>query len=96
MKIVVIAHRSAKFKPEDIAPHLAVEARRALQFVAEDFVREIYSRRDGKGAVLVVEADSEATARAKLADLPLAKLGMLDFEFYPVGPYRGIVAAANA
>ena len=81
---------------EEIAEHLPAEAKRALQFVAEDFVREIYSRKDGKGAVLIVEAESEAAARAKLADLPLVRLGMLDLDFYPVGPYRAIVAAASA
>jgi hypothetical protein len=96
MKIIVIAHRSQKVPPEELAKHLPAEAKRALQFFAEDFVREIYSRKDGKGAVLIVEAESEAAARARLADLPLVKLGMLDLDFYPVGPYRGIVAAAKA
>jgi hypothetical protein len=96
VKIVVIAHRSQKVPPEEIAKHLPAEGKRALQFFAEDFVREIYSRKDGKGAVLIVEAESEAAARTKLAELPLVKLGLLDLDFYPVGPYRAIVAAANA
>lgn len=96
MKIIVIAHRSQKVPPDELARHLPAEGKRALQFVAEDFVREIYSRKDGKGAVLILEAESEAAARARLADLPLVKLGMLDLDFYPVGPYRAIVAAANA
>jgi hypothetical protein len=96
VKIIVIAHRSQKVPPDELARHLPAEGKRALQFVAEDFVREIYSRKDGKGAVLILEAESEAAARARLADLPLVKLGMLDLDFYPVGPYRAIVAAANA
>lgn len=96
MKLIVIAHRSQKVPPDELAKHLPAEGKRALQFVAEDFVREIYSRKDGKGAVLILEAESEAAARAKLADLPLVKLGMLDLDIYPVGPYRAIVAAANA
>ena len=96
MKIVVIAHRNEEHQPEDFAPYLEAEAKQALRFVAEDFVREIYSRADGKGAVLVIEAEDEEAARARLRELPLAQRGMLSFEIYPVVPYRGIVAAAQA
>ncbi len=96
MKIVIIANRSESYAPEDFAPHLPAEAKKALQLVADDFIREIYSRADGKGAVLVVEADSGDAALARLGELPLVQKGMLDFEVYPVVPYRGIVAAAEA
>ena len=96
MKIVVIAHRSENHPPEDFAPHLAAEAKKALQLVAEDFIREIYGRADGKGAVLVVEAADEAEVRRRLAELPLAQRGLLNFDIYPVVPYRGIVQAAEA
>lgn len=96
MKIVVVATRSDKFSAEEFAPHMGPEAKRALQFVAEDFFREIYSRTDGKGAIIVLEASSEEEARARAAELPLVQAGMLDLEFYPVQPYRGFVAAAEA
>lgn len=95
MKIVIIATRSENHAPEDFAPLLPGEAKKALQLVAADFIREIYSRADGKGAVLVVEADSGDAALARLGELPLMQKGMLDMEVYPVGPYRGIVAAAE-
>ncbi len=96
MKIVVVATRSEKFSAEEFAPLLPAEAKKALSLFAEDVVREIYSRKDGKGAILVLEADDEDAARARLAELPLAEAGMLEFEVYPVGPYRGIAAAAEA
>ena len=96
MKVVVVATRSEKFTAEDFAPLLPGEAKKALSLLAEDFVREIYSRKDGKGAVLVLEAADEDAARERLAELPLAEAGMLEFEVYPVGPYRGIVAAAES
>ena len=96
MKIVVVATRSDKFTAEEFAPHMGPEARKALQFVAEDFFREIYSRADGKGAIIVLEAPSEEEAQARLSELPLVQAGMLDLELYPVQPYRGIVAAAEA
>ena len=95
MKIIVVATRSEKFAAEDFAPLLPAESKKALSLLAEDFVREIYSRADGKGAILVLEAAGEDEARARLAELPLAEAGMLDFELYPVAPYRGIVAAVG-
>ena len=96
MKVIVVATRSEDFASDDFAPLLPAEAKKALQLVAEDVVREIYSRKDGKGAILVLEASSELEAMEYLADLPLAKAGMLKFDIYPVGPYRGIVLAADA
>ena len=96
MKIIVVATRSNKFSDKDFAALLPAEAKKALQLVAEDVVREIDSRQDKKGAILVLEADSEEAARARLAELPLAEAGMLDFDVYPVTAYRAIVAAAEA
>lgn len=96
MKIIVIAHRNEARPPEDFAPHLQAEVKTALSLLAEDFIREIYSRADGKGAILIVEAADEDEARRRLAELPLARNGLLTFDIYPVGPYRGIVAAAKS
>ncbi|HUT47924.1 MAG TPA: hypothetical protein VM325_01180 [Alphaproteobacteria bacterium] len=94
MKIFVIATRSGD--PDEIAKLLEPEAKIALQMVADDFVREIYSRKDGRGAVLVVEADSLEGAQERLGKLPLVAAKLLDLEFYPVGAYRAITAMANA
>lgn len=96
MKIVVVATRSENHSTEDFAPLLPGEAKKALQLVAADVFREIYSREDGKGAIIVMEADSEDAARARLDELPLVQAGMLELDVYPVGPYRGIIAASQA
>ena len=95
MKIIVVAHRNEDRPPEDFAPHLEAEVKAALSMLAEDFIREIYSRADGKGAVLVLEAADEDEVRRRLAELPLAQNDLLTFDIYPVGPDRGIVAAAK-
>jgi muconolactone delta-isomerase len=92
MRFIAIAHRSEKHKPEDFAPHLAAESAHAIKLFAQEKVREIFSRSDGKGAVLVVEAADEAEAEKILSELPLAKLGMLTFDIYGLKPYRGFVA----
>lgn len=95
MKIVVIATRADR-PDEEFAPHLEAEAKMALKMLADDFIREIYSRTDGQGAVLVIEAGSADEVTSRLGELPLVKAGLISFEIYPVAPYRGIVAAANA
>jgi hypothetical protein len=94
MKIFVVATRAGD--ADEIAKLLAPEAKMALQMVADDFIREIYSRKDGQGAVLVVEADSLEAAQARLGKLPLVEAGLLATEFYPVGAYRAIAAMAEA
>jgi hypothetical protein len=94
MKIFVVATRTGD--PDEIAKLLEPEAKMALGMVADDFVREIYSRKDGMGAVLCVEADSLEDAQARRGKLPLVEANLLTMEYYPVGAYRAIVAAANA
>ena len=95
MKIVAIAHRSEKHKPVEFTPHLEAEAARSIKLYAEGRVRELYNRSDGKGAVLVLEAENEQEAERLLDSLPLAKLGMLTFDIYPVKPYRGFIASVS-
>lgn len=94
MKIFCIATR-ADAPAEEFAPHLEAESKMAFGFMRDDFCREIYGRRDGKGAILVLEADNEEAALATLGELPLAKAGLITFELYPVAAYRAIVAMAD-
>ena len=95
MKVLAIATRKADAKPEDFAPHLEPEVGVALSLYRDEFVREIYSRTDGKGAILVLECDDEAHALKLLNTLPLSEAGLLNFEIYGTKPYRGIVQYAK-
>lgn len=95
MKVIVIATRKADAAPEDFAPHLDAEANHALGLYRDEVVREIYSRTDGKGAIVVLECDDEAHAARIMNELPLAKVGLLSFEIFGTAPYRGIVQHAN-
>ena len=91
MKIFVVATRNEDRPAEDFAPLMDPEADYALKLYKEGFVREIYSRTDGKGALVVVEATNEETALERLSNLPLAKAGLLSFEIYGTTAYRGII-----
>ncbi len=97
MKFVIIATRNQDAPQEKFTPELMqAELKKAMGFWAEDFIRELYSRTDGKGAVIVVEADSEAAVEKKLGQLPLAQKGLISAEIYGVKAYRAIEAMANA
>ena len=91
MKIFVVATRNEDRPAEDFAPLMDPEADYALKLYKEEFVREIYSRTDGKGALVVVEAINEEKALEILSNLPLAKAGLLSFEAYGTSAYRGII-----
>ena len=92
MKVFAICTRRAGFSPSDFAPHLEAEVLQALRLVAAEKIREIYSRADGRGAIIVLEAKDEGEAQAFLDTLPLVQKGMLAIELYGARPYRGIVA----
>ena len=91
MKNIVVATRHPEKPDEDFAPLMDPEADYALKLYKEGFIREIYSRTDGKGALCVVEAENEDNALDKLSNLPLAKAGLLSFDIYGTTAYRGII-----
>lgn len=97
MRFVVIAHRNQDADPSEFKPELMeAEAKMVLGMVVEDFVREIYSRTDGNGAVIIVEAQSDEEVKKRLAELPLAKAGLLTAEVYGIKVYRAIEAMAKS
>ena len=71
MKVLLIARRSTEHTPQDFAPLLNKEAKQALEFLEDDFFREIYSMADGGGAVILAEANSLEEAQTRASNLPL-------------------------
>jgi len=95
MKVLLIARRSTEHSPEEFAPYLDKEAKLALEYLEDDFFREIYSMADGGGAVIIAEADSLEDAQAKASNLPLVQAGMLHIEYIPLKAYRVFKQAAD-
>lgn len=91
MKVVAIATRKQDAKTEEFTPYLEPEVNAALTSYRDEFIREIYSRMDGKGGIVVFECSDVAHAERLFAQLPPVKAGLLSAEFYGVKPYRGIV-----
>ena len=89
MRFFVIATRNPSVSPDEFTLELSdSEGKRALKLLADDFIREIYGRTDGKGGVIVVEAASENEVKEKLGTLPMVRKGLLSLEIYGVKLWR--------
>jgi hypothetical protein len=65
---------------------MPAEIRATVKLYFDGKIRQWYSRGDGKGVVVLVEAKTEGEARALMETLPLAKQELMDYQYVPVGP----------
>ena len=91
MKFFVIAKRKNNIEQEKFAEFADEEARKAVTLFKEEFIRELYSIKGGKGACMIVEANSEEEISSKFSDLPFVKNNYLDIDIIEVKPYRGFI-----
>jgi hypothetical protein len=79
-----------KTKPEvnrdQVMAIMPAEIRATVQLYLEGKIHEWYSREDGRGGVLLLNAKDVAEAQTIMEGLPLAKAHLLDHEYIPVGP----------
>ena len=95
MQIICVVGRTESGKTAKIEPEqMQAEIRHAAAMYADGVIRQIWSRADAGGAVLLFEVASLDEARSLIADLPLAKAGVLQLDAaYPLIPYRGFAPA---
>jgi N-formylglutamate amidohydrolase len=72
---------------EKYQPHLLDEVRHAWQVYKKDIIREINFRQDRLGVAIIVECASVDEAQQVLADLPLVKAGLIEFDIIPLRPF---------
>ena len=84
MKFFVIGKRKESIKPEQFAEYLDLEAELAIKLFKEEFIRELYSIKGGKGACMIVEAENEEEIKEKLSILPFVKNTYLEIEIIEV------------
>ncbi len=70
--IALVARNYERFTEDRFAPLLEPEAERARELYAAGTVRWMWGRREVKGAVVLLEADSLESRPGELATLPLA------------------------
>jgi uncharacterized protein YciI len=92
MKFLAITRRHTdRFSETQFAEHLPAEADQARANYASGVFREIYSRGDVPGAVIVIEAPDLDAAAGLMAALPLSQHEMMEVEVIPLRPYRGFI-----
>lgn len=90
MKIIALERPVQGAADESFTPELLRdEATRAWELYQSGAIRELYFRADREQAVLVLEAADVAAGRRVLAQLPLVREGLIDFELVPLAAYPG-------
>lgn len=87
MRILALDRPAAGARLESYRPYLLDEVRHTWAAYRSGLVRDIDFRQDRPGVVIFLECASVDEARHALAELPLARAGLLDFELVPLGPF---------
>jgi hypothetical protein len=88
-EVLVIQTAKQGITPQQIQQIVALmpsEIRATVKLYFDEKIRQWYSRGDGKGVVVLVDAKTEDEARAIMETLPLAKEQLMDHQYIPVGP----------
>jgi hypothetical protein len=72
------------------------EIRETVRLYLDGKIRQWYSRGDGKGVVLFIDAKAQDEARAVMETLPLSKEQLTDDEYIPVGPLMPLIGLIGA
>ena len=73
---------------------LGVQARKAWDlFYQSNILHELYFTADTHKAVLMLECESADQARQRLAELPLMRAGLIDFQIIPLVASSGSARA---
>jgi len=89
MKILAIENEYEGKSSDDFKPYLKDEAMTVWGLYKENFIREIYFRKDKTSAVLMLECESVEEAEKTLAELPLVKERLIYFELIPLVAFPG-------
>jgi len=84
---------------EQIMNIIPAEIRATVKLYLDGKIHQWYSRADGKGVILLIDASTADEAHAIMDTLPLSKENLMDHEYIPVGPLmplRALIGNAPA
>lgn len=85
MKIIAYDNFKPGVTLDDLKPYLKEEVSNVWRLWKAGIVRENYARVDVGGVVIVFECDSVDEAKRYVADFPLSKAGLLEWEYVACG-----------
>ena len=93
---MVITTAKQGVSPQQIMSVMPDEIRATVKLYLDGKIRQWYSRGDGKGVILLIDAKSIDEARAIIDPMPLSQVNLTDHEYIPVGPLMPLAALSGA
>lgn len=87
MKIMAMTRRVEGATFDDIQKLQIPEVTKVWQGIADGTIREIYFDPEKPCVVVILEMESRDAAKAFMAELPMVKAGLIDFDYTVLGPY---------
>jgi uncharacterized protein YciI len=97
--VLVIQTAKPGVTAEQVMAVIPSEIRATVKLYLDGRIQQWYSRGDGKGVVVILDAKNEDEARGIVENLPLAKAQLMDAVYVSVGPLmplRALMRAAPA
>ena len=84
MKVIAYDRFKPDITPETIKPYIKEEVSNVWRLWKAGIVRENYARADVPGVVIVFECTSVDEVKRYVADFPLTKAGLLEWDYIPL------------
>jgi hypothetical protein len=91
-EVMVILTARQGVSRQQIMTIMPAEIRATVKLYLDGKIRQWYSRGDGKGVVLLIDAMTVEEAHSIIDAMPLSKENLVDHEYIPVGPLMPLAA----
>ena len=91
-EVMVILTGKQGVTRQQIMNIMPAEVRATVKLYLDGKIRQWYSRGDGKGVILLIDAKTVEEAQAIIDLMPLSKENLMDHEYIPVGPLMPLTA----
>ena len=85
-EVMVILTARQGVSREQIMKVMPAEIRATVKLYLDGKIRQWYSKGDGRGVILFLDAKTVDEAHAIMDTLPLSKEDLMDHQYIPVGP----------
>ena len=91
-EVMVILTAKQGVTRQQIMNVMPAEIRATVKLYLDGKIRQWYSRGDGKGVIMLIDAKTIDEASAIIDAMPLSKENLMDHEYIPVGPLMPLSA----
>jgi hypothetical protein len=91
-EVMVILTARQGVTRQQIMDIMPAEIRATVKLYLDGKIRQWYSRGDGKGVILLIDAKTVEEAHSVIDTMPLSKENLVDHEYMPLGPLMPLAA----